>query len=150
MKNFLQLNLKRLKLTLPSDFALFQDTIKQSAAQWQTVAKKIYGGAVQVSCDFSGESRPRTAPDAQTTQTSTSTSIEPTQSSGSMVHGAQSGPNAAANVGMRTPRSAQRSVPRQGKRVDVSDAQRWPNANLVLQHFPGVVTEMEVAANGTT
>jgi len=128
---------KQIKLTLPTDFALFGDTVAEGAAQWQPMVDKIFGTGVKISCDFSGQARPRVVP---TQETAAPAAVQgPAVGTGSSVNGRQPA------------RSATHARTRQtAARVDVSDVQRWPNTNLVLQHFPGVVMEMETRANGTT
>ena len=129
---------RKLKLILPTDFALFGDTVTTSVAQWQPMVDRIFGSGVQISCDFSGQVRPR---------------VEPAQEVAAPIDGHTSGERlAVSSANSRQPiRNSAHGRGRQTTvRVDVSDLQRWPNTNLVLQHFPGVVMEMEARDHGTT
>jgi len=121
---------QRLSLVFSSDFVLFGDTIAKSEAQWLTFAKKVYGDTLKVTYEFSGQAQPRT-PRTMAPQTASAPAPVPAGASR----------QAPVNSGLSRGNSY-------GRRIDVSDAAKWPKTNLVLSHFPGVVTQLESRSDG--
>lgn len=128
----------RLEVVFAKDFLFFKDMLEESQAVWLPLLRKAFCDTIQFIPRFDGAIVERVAmqPKVLTAPESVS-SATPQQYTPS------------AKVAVTTPqrsypkKSTPHIMPSHAKIVDVSNATQWPIATLLLQHFPGVITEVQ-------
>lgn len=131
---------KKGMLHFATHHTFFADTLAQATALWHPVVKAIYGDLHAISYQFDV---PINTPVLEKQRIATPVKkIVPEQSQKTAT--SATSPTPAAPL-MRTQFSAAASSYKKvqqplEKKIDVSDKQRWPLTNRVLNHFPGTVT----------
>jgi DNA polymerase III subunit gamma/tau len=126
-----------LHIDFPKGFTFFADVIDSSKAQWEPLLEQAMNKKVSLQVSFT---RNATMPDTA------AKTVEPVIIK--KVEQAPAGPapvkkfNTYANSGNGFTKKIV-SQPLREPRVDVSDTAMWPHAHILLQHFPGTVTQVK-------
>jgi len=118
------------------DFLFFKDLLDEAHATWLPLLQQSFGAQVQLQPRFEGmvvdrvTAQPKTAVAMPDITRQTTRPAMPQQQS----------PQRASYK----PKTSSVSMPAHHKApvVDVSDASQWPMATMLLQHFPGVITQV--------
>ena len=121
----------------PKELTFFADLIESSKHQWQPLFEQVVGLVVEIKPLFTKESAPKKndiGPIAQPIKTqSVSMQPKPVENYKNKSYG--SGQS-------RFTRTAVPVKALNEPRFDVSDSSLWPQAHMLLQHFPGTITQI--------
>lgn len=115
----------------------FNDTLEQARGQWLPLLQAVFGAHASLSVNFDAEGElkkiERPKPHAMPAQA-------PQQRSAQQA--------TAQRAPFRQQRRAAQSPSVRENKLDISDAQLWPKAHMLLSHFPGAVTEIMQERHG--
>lgn len=122
----------------PKELTFFADLIESSKTQWQPLFEQVVGSSVEIKPVFVKESAPK--------KIEVTTIIKPVQAA--QAHVAQQPKQSVAGEGYKKSYNGSRfnrsAMP--GKinepRVDISESSLWPQAQMLLQYFPGTITQI--------
>jgi DNA polymerase III subunit gamma/tau len=124
------------EVVFAKDFLFFKDMLDESSKTWLPMLQRSYGAPVSLKQRFEGmlADRVTAQPKAAAPMPEIKTQPRPAASQQS-----QHAPRAPFK-----PKSASVSMPSYSKEpaVDVSDVDKWPTATMLMQHFPGNITEI--------
>lgn len=118
----------------PKELTFFADLIESSKNQWQPLFEQVVGSAVQIKPLFIKESVAKKVEVAV---------VPPVKVSAPVAQQLQPTTHYKKNYsGQSRFTRAVPSKPNNEPRFDVSDASKWPQANLLLKHFPGTISQV--------
>jgi len=133
---------KKLTVIFAKEFSFFSEWIENTRSVWQPVLDEFFNTGVQLQSQFSAVSQTKAAaaiakalqvkvqPQAATFEKRTVPQATPNQK-----------PTYFKSNYQRTSRS---TIPvLKESMIDVSDVQAWPKASLLLQQFPGTITQIQ-------
>ena len=126
------------EVVFAKDFLFFNDMLNESSKTWLPMLQRSFGAPVTLKPRFEGmladrvSAQPKAAAMPEITRQPRPAASQQTQQ---------------AHTPQRTPfkpKSSSVSAPSHHKEpvVDASDAAQWPTATMLMQHFPGTITEI--------
>jgi len=147
-------SLDRLSVTFPKNLAFFDDWLNETTSVWKPRLQKIFGEAVAVQTAFTGQETKeppkleRAARDKRNEKVSSEVEKKTPRELQSMrsknTSQAKKYNSYRSNGSSRGKMLAVNESSAKERAIDVSDAATWERTALVLQQFPGVVTELVV------
>jgi len=124
---------KKLDVIFPKDFLFFKDMLESTEGTWLPFLHTAFGVQVELQPRFDGMVAERVTQPKAAIAMPEITRPAVTQSQ----------PQQRTSYPSKS-KSSSASIPAvpKGPAVDVSDASQWPMAALLLQHFPGLITEI--------
>ncbi|HEV2601272.1 MAG TPA: DNA polymerase III subunit gamma/tau [Candidatus Babeliales bacterium] len=121
----------QLTVAFPKDFVFFKDKLDEGAHLWQPLVAAAFNGAVTIQTLFILEGKSGgTRQINQGAALATDTNVNKTPSIGARVNNFVNNKSPVSNV-----KHGQASF-------DISDAAVWKKTTMLLNHFPGMVTEI--------
>jgi DNA polymerase-3 subunit gamma/tau len=127
---FVQLNEQNnsIEIAFTKDFAFYDERLQNSKQQWQPLIVKHFRKNLELAALFIDESkRTEQTPIVSRTITSQAQTVSEKPNE----------PVIEKKKTMIMPRSVKARI------IDVSDASKWPTANLMLSYFPGTIMEIQ-------
>jgi DNA polymerase-3 subunit gamma/tau len=122
------------EVVFAKDFLFFKDMLDESQATWLPMMQRSFGAPVNLQPRFEGMIADRVTAQPKTTVAMPEIKPQPRPAIAQQPHA----PRAPFK-----PKSASVSMPsHKESAVDISDAEQWPIATMLMQHFPGNITEI--------
>lgn len=119
----------------PKQLTFFSDIIESTRTQWSPLFEQILGKAVQLIPQFT-----QTKPAAEPTVVITPKVSATVKVATPVAKPVEKPKNHYQQYGQRSTRST--TVILNEPKIDVSNNTLWPQVNMILQHFPGTVTQI--------
>lgn len=128
----------QLKIVFPRDFAMFEDMLMQAKKQWQPLLDDLFKKAVSCMVSYQDQEagvKKISAPPKEIRKPEPQKALEVKPAAQREFVKAPGGPMKKAFERKKTFEKV--------KIIDVSDKDMWKKTNLVLDTFPGIVTELQ-------
>ena len=123
---------KLVSVSFSEQFSFFADLIVENEAVWQKYLKQVFGEQATLNSSFDGESNDFIP------STDAGKAVDANQ--GALEVKKKTSYQSGVSSSYQARRGSGRSLAK--KQVDVSDKQKWPLVNQILEHFPGQVYEV--------
>lgn len=120
-------------LELEEQHSFFKDLIEQTKITWQPLLQEVFGKEATIQLEFiPSKSTPQSKPEPKTAPvvSQPASAIKPAQKA-----------TASHQPAHSYARTQQQTQPKPIQRLDVRDKEHWKHVNIVLDIFPGTVTE---------
>jgi len=141
-----ELDKRQIFVELSKDFILFQEWLEGSRATWQLLLRKVFAVEVILNIQFTGTQKVEVSNKKQKNDSNSPAELVSAsivqQSKEKQVPSKTPDYSYANRYNAKPANNFGTALYKSESRVDVSDANVWQNASVLLRHFPGVITEM--------